>query len=384
MELMTFSVPTFRLAAVVERLAKLARKAAKYGNGDIAWVIGDTKLVERQTEYGPREYYFTNISVSGEAPKIAGWSLRARIELLGEENLVHVIPGSTAEIDTRFRSHDGHCDHCNTLRRRNDVYVLTDGEKQIAVGRQCLRDFLGIDDPKMIVNRAQFFEELKGLSEDEEDWGNFKSHGYLDLLEVLSVAAYYIRTEGYVSKAKQNETGEATTGDTVLLAITSHHGRLVNPTEDDISWAKKTIEFFRSAESFKSDYLNNIRVLVKDDAVRREHVALVSSGVLAVQRELAARVAAATEAESNFVGSVKERLKSLELRLEKIIYLGAGTWGSSYLHLFKDATGNLFSWITTEKLHDAPGTNMKVDATVKEHKIYNGKKQTVLTRVKVL
>lgn len=68
--------------------------------------------------------------------------------------------------------------------------------------------------------------------------------------------------------------------------------------------------------------------------------------------------------------------------LEKIIYLGYSSFGESYLHLMKDSDGNVFSWITGKKLQKAEGELIRVDGTVKQHKLYNGVKQTVLTRAK--
>lgn len=381
MELFTFSIPIFRKGDIQKKLEKLSRKAAKYGNGDIQFTFGEEKIVKRKTEYGEREYRFVDITVSGDAPKIAGWELLARIELLhgNSENLVHHVPGSDSILQEKFREHDGHCEHCKTDRIRNDVYVLTDGEKQIAVGRTCLRDFLGIDDPKSIVSRAQFFEEIRSY-EEEDMLGDFGAYGYYDLREILTISASYIRKYGYVSKAKNMETGDEPTSQCVMNAKNGIPGYEIKSTPEDRKWAEKTIEFFRSADTFKNDYMNNIRVIMKEDILAKKHIALVSSAVVAVQRELTPKVELK---ESNFVGEVKQRLRGLELLLEKIIFLGHGTFGPSYLHLMKDKNGNVFSWITGNKLEIAEGTWLKLDGSVKQHKLYNDVKQTVLTRAKV-
>ncbi len=380
MELATFAIPSFRKADIQKRLEKLARKATKYGNSDIQFTFGKETVREVQTGHGPRLYEFVDITVTGDAPQIAGWHLLARIEIMGgNENLVHSVPGSTVQIKPDYRAHDGHCDHCKTARRRNDVYVLTDGTEQIAVGRTCLRDFLGIDDPKSIVNRAQFFEELRSFS--EEDFGGYSNSGYFDLHEFLEISAAYIRRDGYVSKAKQQETGYSTTGESASYTIRGVPGYEIKTTEDDKEWAAKTIDFFRSTGSFGTDYMDNIRVLMKQDLVKTNHVNLIASGVFATQRALAPK---AEVAESNFVGEIKQRIRGLDLMLEKIIFLGHGSFGPSYLHLLKDSAGNTFSWITGNKLELDQGTRIKIDATVKEHKLYNGVKQTVLTRAKQL
>jgi len=379
MELAKFSIPTFRQGDIQKRLEKLARKAEKYGNPDITIIFGETRMVTVKSEYGQREYEFIDVTVSGEAPKINGWQLQARIELMDGENLIHCVPGANGKLSTHFRTHTGHCDHCNTDRRRNDIYVLTDGTDQIAVGRSCLRDFLGIDDPKAIVNRAQFFEELRDIQED--DMISFGSFGYYDMYEILTVAAGFIRTKGYVSKTKQQETGYETTGEAVTYSIRGVPGYKLTPTEDDRAWAKKTVEFFRNAAPFGNDYMDNIRVLMKQDIVMPKHVALITSSVITAQRQLAPKP---VEKQSDFVGEEKQRLKSLELTVDKIIFLGHGAFGASYLHLMKDVNGNVFSWITGNKLEVSEGSTVKLDASVKQHKLYNGVKQTVLTRARQL
>jgi hypothetical protein len=380
MELAAFSIPAFRAAAIAERLEKLAKKARKNGNPDITYSFGEIIPREVTTEYGKRLIDYINITVAGEAPRIAGWDFLARIELLGEENLVHRVPGTSKNLEDRFRTHDGFCDHCNSARRRNDVFVLANDEKQIAVGRQCLREFLGIDDPKMIVARTQFFEDLKNMA-DEDDIGRLGSWNYVDLHHVLLLAAANIRMNGYVSKAKQEQTGEPTTGQIVSWGMSGVPAYVVKEViAEDRDWVEKTINFFRRETPFNNEYMDNIRVLMKQDIIKKNHIALISSAVITAQRELAPK----TEIkESNFVGEVKGRLKDVSLVLEKIIYLGSGSFGSTYLHLLKDADGNAFSWITGNKVQKAEGSTLTVDATVKEHKIYKGAKQTVLTRAKV-
>ena len=380
MELTTFAIPTYRRDSIQKRLDKLARKATKNGNPDISVSFGKIFIQTVKTETRDLDVEYIEVTVTGEAPRIAGWDLLARVELLDEENLIHVVPGTDTKLDQSFRQHSGYCDHCNSLRRRNDVYVLSDGNKQIAVGRTCLREFLGIDDPKAIVARAQFFEELTNIR-DEDDFFDLGGLGFIYLRDVLELAAANIRLYGYISKTKQMETGNATTGETVMLTLRGVRGYELETTQADKEWAAKTIEFFRSQDFFGNDYLDNLRVVLKQDIIKQQHVNLAASAVITTQRQLAPKV---EEKESNFVGDIKQRLRGLDLSLDKVIYLGSGSFGPSYLHLMKDIEGNVFSWITGNKLEVAEGTRIKLDATVKQHKLYNSVKQTVLTRAKQL
>jgi hypothetical protein len=379
MELTTFSIPTFRKEAISKRLDKLAKKANKYGNSDISYSFGDTKIVGIKNEDGyDRQYEFVDIIVTGDAPIINGWNFLARVELMDGENLIHNVPGTEVEISSDYREHNGHCDHCNTLRARNDVYILSKDDEEIAVGRTCLRDFLGIDDPKGIVNRAQFFEEIRSMERDE--FGSFGKNGGYDLHEVLLISAAYIREKGYVSRAKQADTGYETTGECVQHTIDGSLGYSIKHTDTDREWVTKTLEFFRRDAEFGNTYMDNIRVLVKQDIVRVQHMGLIASSVITAQRELAPKE---EKPESNFVGEVKERLRGLKLILNKVIFLGHGQFGPSYLHLMSDSSGNVFSWITGNKIEETDGTDIVIDGTVKEHKLYNGVNQTVLTRAKL-
>jgi hypothetical protein len=381
----SFQVPSFRAESLKERLNKLVKKAVKYGNTDISYSVSAPYMMTVKNFEGEKvDVEYVTFQVTGDAPKIAGWELLARIELIDDENLVHVIPNSGFEIDSRFRTHGNECEHCKTIRRRNDVYVFANAEKQIAVGRTCLRDFMGIDDPKMIVERAQFFEDMKKTFDEEEGF-SFGSFGYYTLKSVLTVAAAQIRKNGFRSKAVSLEQGVLSTADATKLQMMDDPKVSVEIEAEDVIWGEKTIEFFRATSSFGNEYMDNVRVVMKQDIVKNDHIALVVSAVSTVQREFAkAKANKESAAQSDFVGQVKERIKGLELILEKVIFLGYGSFGANYLHLMKDECGNVFSWITGNKMGVDEGSNIKIDASVKEHKVYNGVKQTVLTRAKVI
>ena len=83
----------------------------------------------------------------------------------------------------------------------------------------------------------------------------------------------------------------------------------------------------------------------------------------------------------DYVGEVGERL-SLEL-LVIDTYAMESNYGSSTMHVMEDADGNAFIWTTSAKTL-TPGVNYKVKGTVKDHKTYKGKKQTILTRCNIV
>lgn len=80
---------------------------------------------------------------------------------------------------------------------------------------------------------------------------------------------------------------------------------------------------------------------------------------------------------SQFVGNIKERLE-LTLKVTRAIEL-EGAFGISTLHIFEDENKNVFVWTTTAKSLKE-GVTYHLRGTVKDHKVYRGVNQTVLTR----
>lgn len=80
---------------------------------------------------------------------------------------------------------------------------------------------------------------------------------------------------------------------------------------------------------------------------------------------------------SEYQGSIGERLE-LTLTVTKAI-ISDSYYGSSTVHVMEDEDGNVFVWITTSKSWEA-GSVKKIRGTVKDHKMYHGIKQTILTR----
>ena len=96
----------------------------------------------------------------------------------------------------------------------------------------------------------------------------------------------------------------------------------------------------------------------------------------------------AEKAISQHVGQVggKVEFKGSYVRTgswEQKAYAGYGTV-TMYIHTFKDADGNVFTWKTQNGVDLNYGENVNVKGTVKAHSEYKDEKQTELTRCKVM
>lgn len=84
--------------------------------------------------------------------------------------------------------------------------------------------------------------------------------------------------------------------------------------------------------------------------------------------------------DSEFIGSIGEKLE-LYLTIEKIVKLD-GYYGQSTMYVMYDDEGNTFIWTTSSNKNWEEGEEYHIKGTVKDHKIYKNRHQTVLTRCK--
>ena len=83
---------------------------------------------------------------------------------------------------------------------------------------------------------------------------------------------------------------------------------------------------------------------------------------------------------SQFQGTVGERLDRT-LTVVKAI-TSDGYYGASTFHVFEDSEKNIYTWSTSARSLE-PGETYEIRGSVKEHTVYKGVNQTVLTRCKV-
>ena len=93
----------------------------------------------------------------------------------------------------------------------------------------------------------------------------------------------------------------------------------------------------------------------------------------------AARAAEATESKSEFVGDIKQRLRDMKVLLSGAREVSSA-YGDSIMFTFEQGD-NIFVWFTSCPPDDFEiGKSYLLTGTVKDHKLYNGIKQTYLNR----
>ena len=130
-------------------------------------------------------------------------------------------------------------------------------------------------------------------------------------------------------------------------------------------------------------YLNKVALGNEINALKRIAYNYSEKGVAQRAKRLAwKKDKILTKNSSEFVGQVKDRgTFDLTLTFRK----GFDTdYGVSFLNTLKDAQGNVFTYWGNSFLDVDVDTSITVKATIKDHREYQGTKQTVINRPKII
>lgn len=419
-ELKVYKVPADNLPQLQERIEKLNKRAAKLEVQPIVLKVGEPireeKKVVVKDGFGGYERdpgtgmvlketvisIFYPVEVEGQAPKYAGWTLMAALQLIsanGENEaamFIRTVPGQT--LPASFRHADQKCDHCGTIRRRSETFVVRHEDGTLKqVGRQCIADFLGHQDPERYAQIAEWgFSVSEACGEaEEEGWGGGGGRESIWLADYLSYVAMCVRTDGWLSRSKARELPESDrrspTADNALGAMfakpSKEQPHPPRPEAEDIDLSGKAIEWLRTGlakQADLNDYQHNLAVICTRDVVVKKGFGVAASLISAYKREMGfmterkARVE--REGKSEFFGEVGKR-EVWKLTVLKVIDLQSD-FGASHLHRFMDEKGNVATWFSSSQSLEI-GKTYQIRGTVKKFEEYKGVKQTMLTRCSI-
>lgn len=332
-----------------------------------------------------------------EGPTIkapGGWSLAGRVDFEDGTTVVNSKPGT--QLPVRYRSIKPTCEHCNSDRQRNAVFVFSDGGgKYLQVGRQCLKDYLGHDPAATLWAASEFggvFDEI----DREIDEGRGRASQMIGLEDVMTAAVWAVREYGFVSRKAAEERGGVPTSSSVDGALFNPKERaeyLKRVTPADTEKAKAVIAWVQSEWGGKgdqaSDYEHNGVELTARTAVHTRRIGLLTSLVSAYDRANEERVVREKRVNA-WVGTVGER------REFTTTFAGANSFDTAYgvmfvmrfdspegLLVYKGSTPDWAVDANGGKALEA-GDEIKFVGTIKEHADYKGTKQTLVSRCAVI
>lgn len=387
-------VPDWLVGAVEAKVEKVNRRAKKLGIEGFRLMRGEEfkKVVSGIDEWPIRYQTYVPLTIEGPVIKVPGWSLQGRVDFEDDSILVNARPG--AELPPRYRSIKPVCDHCNSNRQRNAVFVFQssdDDGKYMQVGRQCLQDFMG-KSPEAVLWAAS---EFGGIFDDiDEELGRSGGGGNesVKLLDVMAAAALAVRLHGFRSRKAADENGGVPTSSDVfdILFPPKNPPKGTPPTpkpeEADNEKAQTVIDWVQNtwgAKSDQSDYEYNAVELTGREAVRPKRIGILTSLIAAYDRAMEVKVERAKRVNAH-VGEVGERREFVAT------YAGENwfdtAFGAMTIARFDTPEGLLVYkggtpfWSDTIKA----GDQVRFKATIKQHGDYKGAKQTLISRCVLL
>jgi hypothetical protein len=395
----TFTILAERLSSFGFALEGLNRRAKRLGVPALTCVAGKAYHEGKDLNTdAPETRFLVDVTVTGESPRLAGWTLIAVLQHLDGENLISNL--TDAPVNTTYRTRGAFCDHCKTSRKRTDTFVLVqdkkessaDGatcggadfkdisSKQIQVGRSCLKDFTGDDRVSAAANRASILAALNDLAEEGMEGGSMGVSRVLPLDSYLKIVVTTIRISGWVSRTKARDLGCRATADIALM------GSAKDSSTDDsakaaaaLSWAESLTD--EQIDAASGDYLHNVRAVARAGMVSLKTAGIAASIPSAYDRAQADALTKENAKASVYFGTIGKR-ETFTLTLTKVFSFDS-MYGTSFVYIFIDASGNIAVWKASSSQDVTTGKTYSVKGTVKEHSEYKGVKQTNLSRCKI-
>lgn len=395
----------------LKKVSKVNNKASKLGMAPVDIEFGATVELDSspdkvgaykvQDSKGRNKWValYTEVTIVGDAPVIDGWKLIAVVDLRGEKPMVREVPFVQNSGVSKYFDTDCRCDHCNTLRARNDVLVIENAEgEQMQLGRNCAADFFGTSDATQRLSVCDWIDAY-----DETGESIPRGEQSVGVARMYAVAAAVVRTFGWVSHRDVEFDNTLTSTRSRVWANLFPWPQMpaedkVTVTEKDEAEAEVVMQWlndkFLSVED-GNDFQRKVQASVEGDNVpyvRLRNLNMLIWGIAGYQRDLQKdaekrriqREKLKQAGQSDYVGTVGERR---EFRLTLQFKRGFGSeFGVKYLQKFVDEDGNVIVWWGTNDVsaQTVVGNTYLFKATIKGHDEYEGVKQTCLTRAALI
>jgi hypothetical protein len=360
-----------------------------------------TKTVKREVVDITIDY--VPITVAG------GWKVLGSVERMADSewNIIH---GNMEDIQDYKKIDFSFCDHCNTKRNRKKVIILEnpEGERKV-VGRQCVKDYLGIsiahaifsvDYPSMIQKMFEMFD-VDFLDDEYERGGNGMRLDYGVPLEAMaSIVVAILRKDRWTYKsAKYCEYEGGDTPNIVMntyYAIKDKHCEVTFDeivSEDDIKLAQEILDELKEEypeeriKDLDNSFEYDLAVMLHAGHVVKEKYFVGMFGYR-VSKRMATKTQKHDPQKSKYYGSIGDKIKGVDIEITRTreceSYYGVSLMVCGY---FKDTDDQFVTFCSGDtdflyKDDDSIKEYVKINATIKDHQDRGYGKQTVLKLVK--
>lgn len=384
-------------ADVEKKLNRVARKCIKNGNPFTFKVNGEeVREIEVDSKTEKTEFFkFILVEVEGTA-KIDNWECIAILEIHEVGNIIRRI-NTEIEVPSKFKHTENFCEHCNSKRQRNNLYIIhnTETNEWKQVGGSCLAQYtngLNMEYVASYMDGILALEECNGII-----GGSYKP--YYDVKNVIGRAYEIISKIGYFNadsrlptKVLVREILYGTDLDKSIDWINKElYGYNIELSRNDFykedtnDIVEKIIEYYNSLDD-DSEFIHNIKVMLSEGYVLGKNIGflcyLPQGYAKHIQKEVERAKKMELSAKSDYFGEIGKRYKDKIISSINLVTLWETQFGLTYIYkiILEDCT--VLTWKTSNSLNLEKEME-NISFTVKTHKEYKGEKQTEVTRCKI-
>jgi hypothetical protein len=401
------------MTALRDKVVKLNKRAKRHGMSVLDLRIVSEEMIDRKIPgVGIFPAIRYTVEIAGCEPCINGFRLIARIEfndIVG--TVVHGNPTLSDDYDlSEYRTIGPVCEHCNTNRRRNDVFVLEgpDGHRKI-VARNCLADYIRSGDAEDLARWADAMDWIGKAGSGDGDgdcdyYDRERANPAMSLVPFLRIVAMVKRKCGWLGRTKARDSfdGIATVdiAGRVIYGCGAHHVRWMDSMgfeakEGDKDYAEKAAEWAAGLDcNDKSEYMYTIGQIGRAGSVDMRTLDGYAASILvaydrACEREIEYAEKAKTAKCKVWFGSPKKREKGVCVKCVGL-HSFEGHYGVTTIvrfeHYPNDTDRAVIVWFASGDRYDDwnIGDEYTVDMTPTKHDDCDKYgKQTKCNRVKV-
>lgn len=302
-----YDIPTHNLAYVTAHITKLNKVAAKLNVRPVTLeTVGQPTFKDitlpATADHRDRKVKmeFVKIKLTGEAPKLDGWTFVGKREPLEGTKSVLTKSAPGMEMPAKYmRDTMMTCDHCGRSKNRASTFIVKKGRAHKEVGRMCLKDFLGHNDPGKYADFATSLADLESMlghqALDYSGYGSGRGAEYtFDTHEVVAVMIRSIKDSGFTSKQASLDRGVNTTAgrvyehfDTPPLPPKSQYSRAqwlemhtVKVTDADRHQATEAIKWVKDHPNARRDeFWRNASIMIGSPATGRKAMSYIAAAI---------------------------------------------------------------------------------------------------------
>lgn len=348
-----YLIPTHQLPKLRRRVKALRKRADKIGcsSWDVNYLGSTSQSYADEVTGHCRVRMLERIELVGIAPIIHGYDFVASILHTKAGNLILRAPNHMeTELPLSLRDDAPTCDHCKTKRARKTTFVLRDTYGNfIRIGRNCLKDYLGLTDLEGALGIWSLVKDLNDLDwtgDTDVKWsGPTASH----VVDFVAAAFRAVELHGWAKSS-----AERSTADQAAWAVgprPSHHPEYskewdtAQPTDDHVKQALEAIAWITTVTT-RNEYEYNLQTAVKPGVVLAKTQGLIASLTVAhkryLDREASNKLALEASNKSKHCGNVGCRY-ARRLVVTKT-HESHGEFGRKVMYAMQDMDGNLFKW----------------------------------------